>query len=286
VNTGTNAPVRALTVAGSDPSGGAGIQADLKTFAAFGAYGMAALTSLTAQNTRGVTAVHVPPPEFLTAQLRALADDVAIDAVKIGMVADGAVAEALAAWLAEHRPPVVVLDPVMVATSGDRLLDPGAVSVVRDRLIPLAHLVTPNVPEVADLLGRPVAADWARAIAQAEELRDRTGTAVLLKGGHLGGDHSPDALLEPGRPTMVIDAERVPTKHTHGTGCTLSAGLAAVRPRTDGWGQAVALVKPWLSGALRAADRLEVGTGAGPLHHFHASWDDAWLIGSGRGASE
>jgi hydroxymethylpyrimidine/phosphomethylpyrimidine kinase len=270
--------VRALAVAGSDPSGGAGIQADLKTFSALGVYGMAAITSLTAQNTREVTAVHTPPAAFVAAQLDALAADVTIDTVKIGMVADGDVAVVVAAWLRGQRPPVVVLDPVMVATSGSRLLEPSAVEVVRDELVPLADLVTPNLPELAVLIDAEPATTWADALAHGRELAARAGVAVLVKGGHLGGELSPDALVQPGTgpgkvPAVVeLTAERVPTRHTHGTGCSLSSALAALRPASSGWAEAARAAKGWLTGALRAADLLEVGGGHGPVHHFHAVW--------------
>lgn len=272
--------VRALSIAGSDPSGGAGIQADLKTFSALGAYGMAALTSLTAQNTRGVTGVHTPPAVFLTAQLDALTADITIDAVKIGMVADADVARAVAAWLRDHRPPVVVLDPVMVATSGDRLLAESAVAVVRDELVPLADLVTPNLPELAVLVGREPATTWAEALAQGRRLAERAEVAVLVKGGHLGGDGSPDALVDPGSgpgatlTVVELTGPRVSTRHTHGTGCSLSSALAALRPGSSGWEQAARAAKAWLTGALAAADRLGVGGGHGPVHHFHALWPE------------
>jgi len=266
-------PVRALSIAGSDPSGGAGIQADLKTFAALGAYGMAAITSLTAQNTRGVTAVHVPPAAFLIQQLDTLAADVAIDAVKIGMLANEENALAVAEWLAGHPLPVVVLDPVMVATSGDRLLDPDAVEAVRKVLLPLAGLVTPNVPELAVLVGAEPATSWPEALDQGRRLAAGTGVAVLVKGGHLGGDRSPDALVEPGGRTVTeLDAVRVDTPNTHGTGCSLSSALAALLPRSADPVTAARTAKAWLTGALQHSAELRVGTGAGPVHHFHQLW--------------
>lgn len=279
--------VRALSIAGSDPSGGAGIQADLKTFSALGVYGMAAITSLTAQNTQGVTGVHTPPAAFLTAQLEALAADVTIDAVKIGMVADADVARAIAAWLRAARPPVVVLDPVMVATSGDRLLAEEAVEVVRGELVPCADLVTPNLPELAVLVGGDRAATWEEALAQGRELADLAGVAVLVKGGHLGGELSPDALIDPGTgpgaslTVTELAGERIPTRHTHGTGCSLSSALAALRPRSAGWAEASRAAKAWLTEALRAAGTLDVGSGHGPIHHFHALWPG---LGSGSGS--
>ncbi|MER5764248.1 PfkB family carbohydrate kinase, partial [Streptomyces sp. NPDC002082] len=177
---------RVLAIAGSDPSGGAGIQADLKSIAANGGYGMAAITALTAQNTQGVRAVHVPPAAFLTAQLDAISDDIGIDAVKIGMLGDAAVIGAVRSWLEKMRPAVVVLDPVMVATSGDRLLQESAEAALQ-ALLPLADLITPNLAELAILLKEPVAADWAEALAQGKRLAALTGTTVLVKGGHLQG---------------------------------------------------------------------------------------------------
>src|SRR6478672_9153771 len=185
---------RVLAIAGSDPSGGAGIQADLKSIAANGGYGMAAITALTAQNTQGVRAVHVPPAAFLTAQLEAISDDICIDAVKIGMLGDAAVIDAVRSWLEKVRPAVVVLDPVMVATSGDRLLQESAEAALRE-LLPLAHLITPNLPELAMLVGEEPAADWETALDQGRRLADCTGATVLVKGGHLAGDGCPDALV-------------------------------------------------------------------------------------------
>ncbi|MCB7137826.1 bifunctional hydroxymethylpyrimidine kinase/phosphomethylpyrimidine kinase [Cellulosimicrobium marinum] len=275
---------RVLSIAGTDPTGGAGIQADLKAFCAHGAYGMSVTTALVAQNTHGVRSVHVPGPAFLRAQLDAVSDDVEIDAVKIGMVADEANAREIAAWLAAlaatrrergARAPDVVLDPVMVATSGHRLLDAGAEQAVRD-LARLADVVTPNLPELAVLAQEPVAGTWEAALHQARSVAAATGTAVLLKGGHLTGDGSPDALVEPasaqdpcGRVTRY-DAERVDTPHTHGTGCSLSAALAALRPQRADWVETVAEAKDWLTGALRAGAALHVGTGRGPVDHLHA----------------
>ncbi|MHA7134875.1 bifunctional hydroxymethylpyrimidine kinase/phosphomethylpyrimidine kinase [Oerskovia turbata] len=257
---------RVLSIAGTDPTGGAGIQADLKAFAAHGAYGMAVTTALVAQNTHGVRDVHVPGADFLVAQLDAVSDDVAIDAVKIGMVADEANARAIGAWLTRVRPPFVVLDPVMVATSGHRLLDDGAEQAVRD-LTRLADLVTPNLPELAVLVGEDPAATWTEALAQARRLHAASGAVVLLKGGHLTGEESPDALVGPDGVT-TFSAPRVDTSHTHGTGCSLSAAVAALRPRRDDWAGAVRDAKTWLTGALRAGGALAVGTGRGPVDHL------------------
>ncbi len=273
---------RVLAIAGSDPSGGAGIQADLKSIAANGGYGMAAITALTAQNTQGVRAVHVPPAAFLTAQLDAISDDIGIDAVKIGMLGDAAVIDAVRGWLEKVRPAVVVLDPVMVATSGDRLLQESAEAALQ-ALLPLADLITPNLAELAILLKEPVAADWAEALAQGKRLAALTGTTVLVKGGHLQGGQPdaadddaagcPDALVNTGgllgQETVVVPGERIATRNSHGTGCSLSSAMATVQARVGDWEAALREVKPWLLGALRKASVLDVGTGNGPVHHFH-----------------
>lgn len=260
-----------LSIAGSDPSGGAGIQADLKAIAANGGYGMAALTALTAQNTRGVRAVHVPPAEFLRAQLDAVADDIRIDAVKIGMLADVEVIRTVAAWLRATQPAIVVLDPVMIATSGDRLLHVDAERELRG-LLSLATVVTPNLAELAVLVGREVA-DWADALAAARELSADTGTAVLVKGGHLPGDETPDALIDTAAGTHVeFPGARIRTEHTHGTGCSLSSALATRLAGGDDPTDAVRTARAWLRESLRAADDLDVGRGHGPIHHLAGLW--------------
>lgn len=263
----TGSRVRVLSVAGTDPTGGAGVQADLKSFAAHGAYGMAVVTALVAQNTHGVRAVHVPDVAFLRAQLDAVSDDVTVDAVKIGMLGTRAVADEVAAWLTRTRPPLVVLDPVMVATSGDRLLDADAEDAVR-RLVRHADLVTPNLPELGVLLGEPTATTWAQALAQARRLATASQVTVLLKGGHLAGDASPDAVVDATTVTE-LDAVRVSTTSTHGTGCSLSAAVAALRPRRPDWVTAVREAKEWLTGAIAAGEALAVGSGRGPVDHLH-----------------
>lgn len=263
---------RVLTIAGSDPSGGAGIQADLKSIAALGGYGMAAITALTAQNTVGVSAVHVPPAHFLRQQLEAISGDIIVDAVKIGMLGDAAVIAQVRDWLEEVRPAVVVLDPVMVATSGDRLLRESAENALRS-LLPLAHLITPNVPELAMLLGEPEAADWASALEQGKRLAAEYGNTVLVKGGHLPGPECPDALVNTtgllSRDVVEVSGPRVATRNSHGTGCSLSSALATVQARTGNWETSLREVKPWLLGALTASAELQVGRGNGPVHHFH-----------------
>ena len=258
---------RVLSIAGTDPTGGAGIQADLKSISAFGGYGMAAVTALVAQNTLGVREVHVPPTEFLSAQLRAVSDDVEIDAVKIGMLGSAEVVAVVAAWLAAVRPPVVVLDPVMIATSGDRLLDADAEAAVRD-LCRLADLVTPNLPELAVLVDEPVALDWEAAVTQAKTLAARADTAVLLKGGHLRGTESPDAIVDAAG-VHPVSGRRVDTPHTHGTGCSLSSAMATLAAHGLAWPAALERAKPWLTGALEHAAELRVGRGNGPIDHFH-----------------
>lgn len=258
---------RVLSIAGTDPTGGAGIQADLKSIAALGGYGMAVVTALVAQNTLGVREVHVPPVEFLDAQLRAVSDDVEIDAVKIGMLGSAEVVAVVAAWLGAVRPPLVVLDPVMVATSGDRLLDPDAEDAVR-ALCHRADLVTPNLPELAVLVGEPVAGDWDTAVAQARSLAARADTAVLLKGGHLAGPDSPDAVIDTAG-VHLVPGRRVATRHTHGTGCSLSSALATLAAHGLDWPDALTRAKPWLTGALENAEALAVGRGNGPIDHFH-----------------
>ncbi|QCB95325.1 bifunctional hydroxymethylpyrimidine kinase/phosphomethylpyrimidine kinase [Cellulomonas shaoxiangyii] len=276
------ARVRVLSVAGTDPTGGAGIHADLKSFAAHGAYGMAVVTALVAQNTHGVRAVHVPDVAFLRAQLDAVSDDVTVDAVKIGMLGTRAVADEVAAWLARTRPPVVVLDPVMVATSGDRLLDRDAEEAVR-RLVAHADLVTPNLPELGVLLGEPAARTWRAAVDQARRLARASAVTVLLKGGHLDGDASPDAVVD-ATTVVELDAVRVATTATHGTGCSLSAAVAALRPRRPDWVTAVREAKAWLTGAIAAGEALAVGSGRGPVDHLHHAatlgappfGDEAW----------
>jgi len=268
---GTGRPPVALTIAGSDPSGGAGIQADLKTFSALGAYGTSVLVALTAQNTQGVTGVHVVPTGFVTQQLDTLAADVRIDAVKIGMLATAAVADAVAAFLQRQRCDVVVLDPVMVATSGDRLLADDAVEAVR-RLLPLASVVTPNLAEAATLLDEPVATTVDAMVAQGHRLVAAGAPRVLLKGGHLTGDGTATDVLVGPDGVELLTGPRIDTVNTHGTGCTLSSALAALRPQRPDWSRTARDAKTWLTGALAAADVLEVGRGHGPVHHFHDVW--------------
>ena len=261
----------ALTIAGSDSSGGAGIQADLKTFAALGVYGASAITALTAQNTLGVDAVLAVPSEFVRAQMRAVARDLGVGAIKIGMLATSGVIEAVADGLADFPGVPVVLDPVMVAASGDKLLDEDAVATLRARLLPLATLITPNLPEAAALLEEDEAVDEAGMDRQAAELRKRAASAALVKGGHAKGnmavDMYRDALGE-----LRFAAPRVVTRNTHGTGCTLSSAIAAELAKGRSLREAVATAKAYLTEALKHADELRIGKGRGPVHHFHKWW--------------
>ncbi|MBY5357992.1 bifunctional hydroxymethylpyrimidine kinase/phosphomethylpyrimidine kinase [Rhizobium leguminosarum] len=260
-----------LSIAGSDPSGGAGIQADLKAFSARGVYGMAVLTALTAQNTQGVSGVHLVPPQFVADQINAVFADVRVDAVKIGMIANAGIADAVAGALTDHRDIPIVIDPVMIAKGGAALLAPEAVDVLTRRLLPLATLLTPNLPEAAALLHQPVATNRADMAAQAERLLALGPAAVLVKGGHLDSDESPDVLATAAG-LHWFEARRVPTKNTHGTGCTLSSALAAELAKGASAREAVAIAKDYLAGAVAAAGNLTVGSGHGPVQHFHALW--------------
>nr|WP_272212084.1 bifunctional hydroxymethylpyrimidine kinase/phosphomethylpyrimidine kinase [Marinicella sp. W31]MDC2877983.1 bifunctional hydroxymethylpyrimidine kinase/phosphomethylpyrimidine kinase [Marinicella sp. W31] len=260
-----------LSIAGSDPSGGAGIQADLKTFSARGTYGMAVLTALTAQNTRGVTSVHQVPSAFVAEQIAAIFDDVSVSAIKIGMIANANIAVTVADSLRHHVEVPVVLDPVMVAKGGHRLLPEDAVEALKEHLLPLAALLTPNLPEAAALLDEDVANDRAAMIAQGKALRGLGAQAVLMKGGHLEGDDCPD-LLVTAEGHHWLEGERIDTANTHGTGCTLSSAIAAEIGKGLSLPEAVAEAKAYVIGAIAASDKLAVGSGHGPTHHFHALW--------------
>lgn len=260
-----------LSIAGSDPSGGAGIQADIKAFSARGTFGMAALTALTAQNTQGVSAVHPLPPDFVAEQIRMVFADVRVDAVKIGMIANAAIAGAVAEALAPHRGIPVVLDPVMIAKGGAALLDPQAVAALCERLLPLATLVTPNLPEAAALVGETEAADRAAMERQGGMLMALGPQAVLVKGGHLASPQSPDFLVTRER-GVWLEGARTQTSNTHGTGCSLSSAIAAELARRVPVEDAVSRAKAWLAGAIARAGQLSVGSGHGPVHHFHELW--------------
>ena len=261
----------AVTIAGSDSSGGAGIQADLKTFSALGVYGASVIAALTAQNTEGVAAIHEVPPAFVAAQMDAVFSDLAVGAVKIGMLGNADVIATVAAGLERHKQRKVVLDPVMVATSGRRLLAPDAIEALRTQLLPRALVLTPNLPEAAALLDASQAADESEILHQADRLIALGANAVLMKGGHAGGAASIDVLVTATASIRVV-GERIQTLNTHGTGCTLSAAIAAGLARDRGLTEAVRDAKEYITSAIAAADRLAIGKGPGPVHHFYRWW--------------
>ncbi|MEO7854235.1 MAG: bifunctional hydroxymethylpyrimidine kinase/phosphomethylpyrimidine kinase [Rubrivivax sp.] len=260
---------RLLSIAGSDPGGGAGVQADLKTFAALGCFGTTAITALTAQNTTGVRAIHAVPLDMLADQIDAVVEDIGVDAVKIGMLHSELTIETVAAALDRHHLRRVVLDPVMVATSGAALIDPSAIAALVRLMFPHALLVTPNLDEAAMLVGRPLhtEADMAGA---AQQLLDMGARAVLLKGGHLAGSTVADLLLQPGLPPLWMRAPRIDTPNTHGTGCTLSSAIAARLALGDDLPQAVQQARDFVRGALAAGACVRTGAGSGPLNHGFA----------------
>ena len=266
---------RALTIAGSDSGGGAGIQADLKTFSALGCYGMSVVTALTAQNTHEVTAVHAVPVDVVVAQLEAVLSDIGVDAIKIGMLLNAEIAAAVGETLMRWRAGPIVLDPVMVAKSGDRLLAEAAVQSLRKHVFPIADLVTPNLPEAEALLGRAV--EGREAMEQAAiELLGFGPKAVLLKGGHLDGASSADVLVyeDEGHHLMRrwFEQPRIDTPNTHGTGCTLSSAVAAYLARGLRLEPAVERARTYIQKAIEAGAAFELGKGHGPVHHFHALW--------------
>lgn len=261
---------RLLIIAGSDSGGGAGIQADLKTASARGVYGATAITAVTAQNTRGVQAVQMLPPDLVAAQIRSVLDDIGADAVKIGMLGTVATVRVVAAALAAFDGPVV-LDPVMIAKSGDVLLDDAAIGALCELLLPRATLLTPNLPEAARLLGHAPAATDKQIAAQGRALAASGPGAVLMKGGHAAGAYCTDWLVTVSGAT-AFTAPRIETRNTHGTGCSLSSAIAAGLACDLPLKQAVCEAHDWLHGAILAADRLRIGTGHGPVHHFHEVW--------------
>ena len=256
-----------MTIAGSDSGGGAGIQADLKTFSALGVFGTSALTAITAQNTIGVTAVHEIPTDVIVAQIDAVISDIGADAVKTGMLSSIAIVETVADSILRHGISKVVVDPVMVAKSGDRLLREEAIGAVRSRLLPLASLVTPNIPEAEDLTGMTVKTDNdVRRVAQA--ILDMGPQSVVIKGGHRDGP--PTDVYFDGEEFLEFTTERIPTANTHGTGCTFASAAAAYLAHGKPVVEAVELAKQYVTEAIRAS--YPVGKGHGPLHHFHAWW--------------
>ncbi len=260
---------RVLSIAGSDSGGGAGIQADLKTFAALGCYGMTAITAITAQNTRGVTGIHGIPPEMLKAQIDAVVQDIGVDAVKIGMLHSPEVVRVVANAIREYQLPHVVLDPVMVATSGDRLIAQETAGVLVQELFPLAEVITPNLDEASWLLGRTLAGldDLEQA---AQDLLGLGALAALLKGGHLPGDWVADVLATPGHPGHRLQSARIVTHNGHGTGCTLSSAIAAHLALGQPLQQAVESARAYILGAIAAGAHVVTGRGHGPLNHGYA----------------
>ncbi len=267
---------RVLTIAGTDPSGGAGIQADMKSIAANGGYAMAVTTALVAQNTTGVRSVHMPPPQFLAEQLDAVSDDVHLDAVKIGMLFDTRAVTVVSEWIQRVQPQLVVLDPVMVAASGDRLLNRDAENSMRV-LLRHVDLVTPNIPELAVLLEEEPAHSWVDVLEQAQRLSSRYEVRVLAKGGHLHGNDAPDALVDSREEACggvhEFTTARIATRHTHGTGCSLSAAVATRRAITGDWVAAIDQSKRWLTHSIAHAHTLNVGHGHGPVSHFAGLWE-------------
>ena len=257
----------ALSIAGSDPSGGAGIQADLKVFSAHNIYGMAVITALTAQNTKGVSSIHTLSADFVAEQIRMVFADIRVDAVKIGMIANAEIAEAVANTLNEVKATNIVLDPVMIAKGGAPLLAEEAMGCVRDMLLPLADILTPNLPEAAALLGETEAGNREDMLRQAKALQ-RLGTHnIYLKGGHFKSHESPDLMLTP-QTEHWLESMRIDTKNTHGTGCSLSASIASHRAAGASEIDAAQAAKSYIKNAIAAADRLKVGHGHGPVYHF------------------
>ena len=261
----------ALTIAGSDSGGGAGIQADLKAFSAHGVYGASVITALTAQNTKAVTGIFDVDPDFIAAQIDAVFDDLAVDAVKIGMLSRPSVIAKVAERLRHWQPRAVVLDPVMVAKSGDKLLADEAVAALREELLPLATVITPNLPEAAVLLDEAPIENRQGMPGVAARLQGLGARHVLLKGGHLEGEASPDVLMHGGE-LLWFEAKRHVTRNTHGTGCTLSSSIAALLAKDLPLPEAVSQAKAYIAAAIAHADQMQIGHGHGPVHHFYAIW--------------
>jgi hydroxymethylpyrimidine/phosphomethylpyrimidine kinase len=257
----------ALTIAGSDSGGGAGIQADLKTFSALGVFGMSALTAITAQNTLGVTAVHEIPPEIVAAQIDAVVTDIGVDAAKTGMISNTEIIEIVAAKVREHGIATLVVDPVMVATSGDRLLREEAVTALKTSLLPLATVVTPNLPEAEVLTGQTVTS-LAEMREAARAIVGLGARSALVKGGHLAGD-AVDVLYDGSR-FVELPSRRIETTSTHGTGCTLASAITALLARGESLEDAVGAAKAYVTAAIERA--YPIGHGHGPVHHFHRWW--------------
>ncbi|ANO34569.1 bifunctional hydroxymethylpyrimidine kinase/phosphomethylpyrimidine kinase [Vibrio breoganii] len=259
-----------LTIAGSDSGGGAGIQADIKAISATGSYACSVITALTAQNTQGVTGILPISAEFIEQQLDAVFTDLDVVAVKVGMLAEAGLIQAVVKKLKQYQPRYLVVDPVMVATSGDLLLQQSAIETLKTELLPLADVITPNLPEAATLLGQSLPTTEAQMNAMIEDLRGLDCKAVLLKGGHLESESTSTDLLITPNEVETFTVERVNTQNTHGTGCTLSSAIASFLAQTGSLSESVALGKNYISNAIAHADELEVGSGHGPVHHFYA----------------
>lgn len=264
----------AVTIAGSDSGGGAGIQADLKSFSANGVYGASVLTALTAQNTVGVTAIHDVPPEFVRAQMQAVFSDLEVRATKIGMLSRVDIIEEVAHGLKTQPIGAVVLDPVMIAASGDPLLADSAVASLISQLVPLADVITPNLHEAARMLETEVAIDETEILDQAKSLLDLGAKSVLLKGGHGTSNESADLYLGSDGLELWLRESRIATNNTHGTGCTLSSAIAAGLAKGMPLETAIKTAKSYIHVAIQAADQLDIGKGHGPVHHFHAFWNN------------
>lgn len=262
-----NTPI-VLTIAGSDSGGGAGIQADIKAMSATGSYACSVITAITSQNTLGVSAIHPIPLEHISSQLDAVFTDLNVVAVKVGMLADSQIIKVVADKIRQYQPKHLVVDPVMVATSGDLLLEQNAISTLKQELLPLADLITPNLPEGAALIGGDVPQDEEQMGAMIESLRALGAKSVLLKGGHLEGDENSNDLLIMPDSSELLRTKRVATKNTHGTGCTLSSAIASYLAQGNRLHKAVYLGKQYISQAIAHADLLQVGKGHGPVHHF------------------
>ncbi|MCG6227093.1 bifunctional hydroxymethylpyrimidine kinase/phosphomethylpyrimidine kinase [Vibrio furnissii] len=266
----TTTPPVVLTIAGSDSGGGAGIQADIKAMSATGSFACSVITAITSQNTQGVSAIFPIPLDHVESQLDSVFTDLNIVAVKIGMLADANIINVVANKIKQYQPKHLVIDPVMVATSGDLLLEHAAISTLKEALIPLADIITPNLPEGAALTGKPVPNSEAEMNAMIDDLRALGAKAILLKGGHLENDDSSNDLLITPDAVELIRATRFPTQNTHGTGCTLSSAIASYLGQGNNLHKAVHLAKQYISQAIAHADELDIGQGRGPVHHFFA----------------
>ncbi len=261
----------ALTIAGSDSSGGAGIQADLKTFSALGVYGASVITALTAQNTIGISGIFDIDPDFIAAQMDAVYSDLAVAATKIGMLSRAETIHTVADGLDRHKAKNLVLDPVMVASSGELLLRPDAVETFKKKLMPRALVVTPNLAEAAAMLGTPVARDEATMTQQGMAILALGPQAVLVKGGHAGGEHSTDLLINKNGVHRFV-ARRIKSRNTHGTGCTLSSAIAAGLAKGFSLSELIVAAKKYVSEVIEAGKEFTIGKGHGPVHHFYSLW--------------